>query len=150
MRLTRESGAHVRTQTGTYATAAVVPLTQSDCFALPLLRLFQAIRLLCSVSVSPHNSPHPSRSETRSIAAGFPLIRLSDAHKWSYCLCNDRLIGSFGCLFCYCPLIGTLGVLTVYRQQKRREMIVRKKGGGKSRFKVEGGCVPGRERQMED
>lgn len=92
---------------------------------LLLLLLFQAILLLCSVSVSPYDSPHPSRSETQSIAAGFPLIRLTDAHKWSYCLCNDRLIGSFGCLFCYCPLIGALGVSTVYRLMRVTEELSR-------------------------
>lgn len=69
---------------------------------------------LYTVCLSPDNSPHPSRLDTGSIAAGFPLIHLVDAHKCSYWLCNDRLIGSFGCLFCYCPLTGALGVSTVY------------------------------------
>lgn len=108
---------HVWTQTGGYATPAAAPVTESPHFTLPPFPPASLLvhRLLYSVSVSPNNSPHPSRSETQSIATGFPLIRLADAHKWSYCLCIDQLIGSFGCLFCYCPLIGAQGVLTVYR-----------------------------------
>lgn len=115
VRLSWETGAHVWTQTGTYVTPAVVTETESPHFSLsPFPPAFLLVCLLLhSVSVSPNNSPHPSRSETQSIATGFPLFRLADANKWSYCLCNDRLIGSLGCLFCYCPLIKALSVTTV-------------------------------------
>lgn len=109
MRLTWETVAHVWTQTETYATPAAAPVTDSVTLLLfPPASVLGHLPLY-SVSESPSNSPHPSRLETRSIATGFPLIRLADPHKWSYCLCNDQLIGSFGCLFRYCPLIGALG-----------------------------------------
>lgn len=117
-RLTSETCAHVWTQTGIYVTLAVAPITDSSLFTLhlhPPSSLLVCL-LLYSVSVSPSNSPHPSRSETWSIATGLsshPLRR--HTHKWSYCLCNDRLIGSFGCLLCYCALIGAWGVLTTHR-----------------------------------
>lgn len=131
------------------------PVTETSHFTLlPLFPAYLLVhRLRFSVSVSSDGSPHPSRSETWSIASGFPLMRLADAHKWSYCSCNVRLIGWFGCLFCYCPLIGAQGVLTVYIQTHVGDSTgVRRKGKCtlKAMSQDGWGHEPKRRRQMED
>lgn len=121
---TWDTDSHVWTQTGTYVTLAVPSVKKrvcsfhSSCFLLPPSPLDAP-----SPATHPHSIQRPCHPATRHIHQGDPInrcwpffpIHLAEAHKWSYCLCNDWLIGSFGCLLCYCSPIGAReGALTVY------------------------------------